>query len=180
MEDCAVPKKRLQLLVQVEVEHDVGYEPRAVDVIEDMLASCPLGIRNMRLLKVVRVLGDAGVREGGYAPPCRGRHIADPVPVARDRVIPADCRCGGVGYRSVPMPGHCEMDADVLRDPLGDLVFVEKCDRCEQFDSDFEAAHTWFTEVKEVMCGMGNAHAVVRTSTIRPERLQLWEDPKEP
>lgn len=46
---------------------------------------------------------------------------------------------------------------------------VERCDTCNRFSDDLEAAKTLYREARWVLCARGTRHAVVRTDSLRKE-----------
>lgn len=67
-----------------------------------------------------------------------------------------DCEgCDGSGVR-VPASPSC------LLNVVDDWIIVERCDTCQQFMSDIDAADSVFLETRWVTCASGGAHAIGR------------------
>lgn len=75
--------------------------------------------------------------------------------------------CDGSGIRSPATP-TC-----ALVELLGGTI-VERCDMCEKYETDLEAAASLYKDVRWVMCQDGGEHAVGRTLLI-PRINKLWK-----
>ena len=76
--------------------------------------------------------------------------------------------CGGAGVRAPATPS-C---------PIADLgdgwIVVERCDQCELYDHDLDAAFSLFDEARWVTCESGGDHAIARAPS--PSMIEHGHD----
>lgn len=75
--------------------------------------------------------------------------------------------CDGSGVRAPASPS-CEIEM-----PSGWIV-VERCDACEQYPDDLEAALSLFREATWVDCRSGSGHVIANPQSSRSPRGQQW------
>jgi len=69
--------------------------------------------------------------------------------------------CDDLGIRAPATPA-CRLEMDPS------WTVVERCDACEKYSGDFEAAQELFREVRWIVCENGGDHVIGRRRRIRP------------